>query len=203
MEKIDEVVSEQLGIFTNVFKIDMALIKDNKRGGTYNRLRVDRPDASAILIFNEETEKVILVKQFRYPVVHHAKGEILEVVAGIIDSGETPEQTAIREAKEEAGYKIKPDQVHFSIESYSAPGYSTERVFLCLAIVTNSDKVSNGGGLSSEHENIKVVELSILEFFEMISKNEIKDAKTILSGTLLTSYLMKNSQMPRNSHPIN
>ena len=68
---------------------------------------------------------------------------------------------------------------------FASPGYSTEKIHIFLAIVENSDKTSNGGGVAGEHENIEIVEIDLNEFMLKIRSNEIKDAKTIVASTLI------------------
>lgn len=171
------------------FKIDVGCIEevvDGKVLATYDRFKLTRPNASTVLVYNEDTKKVILVKQFRFPIVHHTPDNILEAVAGKIDAGETPKQAAVRELLEEIGYRITEDALGSAIEIFASPGYSTEKLFIFLAVVKNSDKDPNhGGGLETEHENIEIVELDVNEFMRQIKSNEIKDSKTIIASTLI------------------
>ena len=175
-------------VFDSYFKVDVGTIKENRSDGTdsiYNRFKVTRPDASAILIFNEDSKKVTLVKQFRYPISHREPENIPEVAAGKIDQGETPAQAALRELKEEVGYNITEDKLGKPFEMYASIGYSTEKIFIFLAMVKDSDKTSDGGGLATEHENIEIYDLDVNEFLRQVRDNEIKDAKTIIASMLI------------------
>lgn len=171
--------------YDGYFKIDSALITEE--GITpYKRFKLTRPDASTILVFNEDTKKVILVKQFRYPISHLVTENILEAVAGKIDAGETPKQAAIRELKEEIGYVISEDRLSKPIVMLTAPGYSVERIYIFLAVVKDSDRdPAYGGGVVGEHENIETVEIDVNEFKRMVEENEIQDAKTIIAAGLI------------------
>ncbi len=138
------------------------------------------------MVLNEDTNKIILVKQFRYPIIHHTTENVLEVVAGKIDSGETQKQAAVRELLEEIGYRISEDRLSHCIEIFASPGYSTEKIYIFLAVVNKSDRdFSFGGGLQNEHENIEVVEIDLKEFIKKINSNEIKDSKTIIAANLV------------------
>lgn len=175
--------------YDGYFKIDSIEVSEFEDGickDSYTRLKLTRPNAVTILVFNEETKKVTLVKQFRYPIIHHTSENILEAVAGKIDADETPRQAAVRELEEEVGYKISEDRLGNPIEIFASPGYSTEMIYIFLAVVSDSDKNPNaGGGVEEEHENIEIFEIDINEFKRMIAQNEIKDSKTIISANLI------------------
>jgi len=138
--------------------------KDGKEVN-YTREKLVRPDAVAALIYNIETETVVLVKQFRYATASEKNdGFIYEVMAGKIDPGETPLETLIRETEEEVGYKLKKKNIIRCMPVFACPGYSTERIYFYLATVTNRDKISEGGGKEGEEENIDVIEMPYLTF---------------------------------------
>lgn len=89
--------------YNEYFKIDKIIVdefEDGKYTTSYSRYKLTRPDAVTILVFNEDTQNVILVKQFRYPIMGHVKENILEAVAGKIDAGESPKRAAVRELEE-------------------------------------------------------------------------------------------------------
>jgi ADP-ribose pyrophosphatase len=179
----------ELREYNDYFKIDSITVDEFEDGiykSTYKRFRLTRQDAVTVLVFNEDTNSVILVKQFRYPISHHSDENILEAVAGKIDAGETPSQAAVRELWEEIGYKIPVERLGKSIEMFASPGYSTEKITIFLAVVKDSDKDPGaGGGVQGEHENIEVVEMDINEFMQKIQSNEIKDSKTIIASNLI------------------
>jgi nudix-type nucleoside diphosphatase (YffH/AdpP family) len=176
-------------LFDGYFKVDAVVVdefQDGKYTSSYNRFKLTRPDAVTILVFNEDTRKVTLVKQFRFPIIHHTPDNILEAVAGKIDAGETPKQAAIRELHEEVGYKISEDRLSNPIEIFASPGYSTEKLYIFLIVVKDSDKDPNaGGGVAGEHENIEIVEMDLNEFIKKVHSNEIKDSKTIIAANLI------------------
>lgn len=154
-------------------------------GKHFKKLGVDREDAAAVLILNTDTNKVVLTKQFRYPLSFKISENILEIVAGKIDEDEEPVHAAIREAEEEAGYKIKKENIKLLLSCFSTPGYSGERFFIYYAIVTKADKVSEGGGKKDEHEHIEIIEMPRHEFDDLIRSGGIQDAKTYLAGLYL------------------
>jgi GDP-mannose pyrophosphatase NudK len=170
-------------IFNDKLIIEKAELSDGEN--TFSRLRVNRPDAAAILIFNTESKKIILTRQFRYAVASKTPGPIYEIAAGKIDPGESPLDAIIRETEEETGYKPLPSNVKFLVSCFASPGYTSEKFHLYYATVSNRDKVSAGGGLQNENENIEIVEMEPLTFYELIDKGEIEDAKTYLSALLV------------------
>lgn len=183
MEKI-KVLSESRA-FDSYFKVDKALVSHDKGDGTtetYPRYKLTRPDAVAVLIVNKDTEKVTLVKQFRYPIADREPNGVLEIVAGKMDEGETPEQTAIREVMEEVGYEINLECLSLPTIAYASPGYSSEKVYTYIATVNNKMKVASGGGLESEHESIEIIEMEVQKFMEMVRDGEIIDSKTLIAA---------------------
>jgi ADP-ribose pyrophosphatase len=181
-----KILNEKI-IFSDRLIIEKGEIID-KHNNKFDRYRLKRPDASAVLVFNTEAHKIILTKQFRYAISSKTKELILEIVAGKIDEGEEPLQTAIRETEEEVGYRINPENIELLVSCFASPGYSAERFFIYYATVTNSDKISKGGGLKSENEYINVVEMDLEEFNNLIKKGSIEDAKTYIAGMYLALH---------------
>ena len=155
---------------------------------TQKREVYDRGDGAAILLYNSNTKTVLLTRQFRLPsyLNGNESGMMIEVCAGLLDK-DNPEECIIRETEEETGYRIS--KVEKIMESYMSPGAVTEILHLFVGEYKSSMKVSEGGGLESEQENIDVLEMSYDEAYNMISTGEIKDAKTIL---LLQHAKIKN-----------
>ena len=90
----------------------------------------DHGNAVAVLLYNESKKTILLTEQFRLPTYINGNktGMLLEACAGIIDEGETPEETIKREIKEELGYVI--ENVEKVYEAYSSPGCLTELLTL-------------------------------------------------------------------------
>ena len=146
----------------------------NKKRDSYNR-----GDGATILLYNKEKQTVILVKQFRISAfVNDSKsGFLIETCAGMLDK-DNPEACIIREVEEETGYSI--ENVKKVFEAYSSPGALTEKLHYFVAEYTNEMKVSEGGGLDSEQEDIEVLELPFKLVLKAINTGEIEDAKTIM-----------------------
>ena len=146
----------------------------HKKRESYNR-----GDGATILLYNKEKQTVILVKQFRVSAFLNGcnSGFVIETCAGMLDK-DNPEICVIREVEEETGYKIKA--VKKVLEAFSSPGALTEKLHYFMAEYTDEMKVSAGGGLESEQEDIEVLELSFKSALNAIKTGEIEDAKTIL-----------------------
>ncbi|NNC54895.1 MAG: NUDIX domain-containing protein, partial [Pseudomonadales bacterium] len=91
---------------------------------------------------------------------------------------ESPEACIVREVEEETGYKISQPQKIGQV--YMSPGAVTEIIHLFIAEYTDGEKVGEGGGLHSEHEDIEVLQLDFAEAWSMLEAGEIRDAKTII-----------------------
>ncbi|MBI3534817.1 MAG: NUDIX hydrolase [Deltaproteobacteria bacterium] len=161
--------------------IERGTLKD-ENGSKFKRLRLKRENAAAVLIFNSDTNKIVLTKQFRYAISSEAKENILEIVAGKTGNEEDTLNTAIRETEEETGYRIHPEKTQLLYSCFSSPGYSSERFFIYYTEVKNEDKISQGGGLKEEHEFIEIVETDINEFRQMFLAGNIMDAKTYIAA---------------------
>ena len=152
-----------------------------RRDGSWQRQireTYDRGPAAAVLLHCPETAKVILVKQFRFPLYAQGKdGWLLEVCAGLLD-GDDPEICARREAEEEAGYRLKSVRKAFDAEM--SPGSVVETITCFVGTYGADSRVSDGGGLHDEGEDIEVVELELAEALTMIDAGGITDGKTIL-----------------------
>lgn len=118
-------------------------------------------DAALVLPFDEARDRVLLVEQFRSGPARRGDPQpwILEPVAGLVDSGETPEEAARREAQEEAGLELGSLERMF--EGYASPGNATDHFFAFLALCDLPDDHQTVGGLEAEQEDLK---LHLLEF---------------------------------------
>ncbi|MDT0642913.1 NUDIX domain-containing protein [Zunongwangia sp. F363] len=146
---------------------------------TQNREAYDRGDGACILLYNKSTKKVILTRQFRLPTYlnNNPGGMMIEACAGLLDK-DYPEACIIKETEEETGYRIPRAKKIF--DSYMSPGSVTEIIHFFVGEYSEEMKVSEGGGLPEEQEDIEVLEMDFEEAYSKIEKGEIKDGKTIM-----------------------
>jgi ADP-ribose pyrophosphatase len=177
-----ELIGEQL-TYDDFFKILVGRLRFEKFNGQMSaevrRLCLDRGDAVAVVLFNQKKKTLILIEQFRYPVYRALQGQngwIYELAAGVVEPGETPEEVVEREVMEEVGYEVKNVKRLACI--YPSPGVISERIYIYYAEVAR--QINRGGGLASEHEDIRVIELPVKKVDNMIKQGLIEDAKTLI-----------------------
>jgi GDP-mannose pyrophosphatase NudK len=146
---------------------------------TQSREAYDRGNGATILLYNPGQKTVILTRQFRLPtfINGNTDGMLIEACAGLLDR-DNPEDCIRRETEEETGYKIS--SVRKVFEAYMSPGSVTEILYFFIAEYTAAMKVTDGGGIEHEQEDIEVLEMNIDEAMQMVTDGRIKDAKTIM-----------------------
>lgn len=171
-------------------KVTFNYHKEDETVETQIREVYDRGNGAGILLYNKLHKTVILIRQFRMPSYLNGNetGMMIEVCAGLLDK-DNPEQCIIREVEEETGYQINTVQKVF--ETYVSPGAVTEILHLFVGEYDPGMKVSEGGGLISEQENIEVFEVPFTEAIAMMERGEIRDSKTIM----LLQYAQINNLM--------
>ena len=153
--------------------------KNNGAWESQVREAYDRGNGATILLYNQDSKTVILTRQFRLPTYLNGNedGLLIEACAGLLDK-DNPEDCIRKETEEETGYRI--GKVTKIFESYMSPGSVTEILYFFIAEYDQAMKVSEGGGLMEEQENIEVLEIKFEEAYNMIHTGAIKDAKTIM-----------------------
>lgn len=143
-----------------------------------SRETYDRGNGATILLYNIAHRSVILVKQFRYPAFVNGLDDLLiEAPAGLLDQA-SPDERIKLEAEEETGYCVT--QVRKIFEAYMSPGSVTEKLYFFVAEYDANSKVSDGGGMEHEGEDIGVLELDFDRALAMIETGKIADGKTIM-----------------------
>ena len=144
---------------------------------TLTRETYDRGNGAAILLYNKALRTVILTRQFRFPAyVNGYNGLLIEACAGLLDNND-PELAIKRETEEETGYQI--GTVTRIFEAFMSPGSVTEKLYFFVAEYDPASKISSGGGLAADGEDIGVLELDFDTALATIG-HDIVDAKTIM-----------------------
>jgi ADP-ribose diphosphatase len=123
--------------------------------------------AGALPVFDDG--RVALVKQYRHP----ARRELLEIPAGKIEHGETPEICAAREVEQETGFR--PGRVEKLLEFYSTPGFCEEKLYVYVAT-----ELTPSAQALDHDEFVEVVYLPFAEAVKMAECGDIEDSKTII-----------------------
>lgn len=160
-------------------KVTFDYNKESDDPETQVREVYDRGNGAVILLYNSAKKTVVLTRQFRLPTYlnGNTSGMLIEACAGMLDE-DNPIDCIIRETEEETGYRISSVKKVF--QSYMSPGAVTEILHFFIGEYQPEMKVSEGGGLAEEHENIEVLEYPFNEAYQMITSGEITDAKTIM-----------------------
>jgi nudix-type nucleoside diphosphatase (YffH/AdpP family) len=145
---------------------------------TQTRETYDRGDGATILLYNPGRRTVVLTRQFRFPAFATGHPDLLiETPAGKLE-GAHPEDRIKAETEEESGFRISQPVKVF--EAYMSPGSLTEKLHFYIATYDETDRVSDGGGLRDEGEDIETLEVTIDEAMAMVADGRIIDGKTIM-----------------------
>lgn len=140
---------------------------------------MERTSAAGVLPYDPYLDQVILIEQFRPGTLSHPNSPwMLEIVAGVIDTNEKPEEVAIREAREEAGCVI--ESIYHISNFFPSPGGTNEYFHLYCGKV---DASGAGGiyGLVEESENIRAFAIPAEEAFEKVRAGYIQTVPAIIA----------------------
>ncbi|MDO5115299.1 MAG: NUDIX hydrolase [Synergistaceae bacterium] len=126
--------------------------------------------AAVAMLPVDEDGKIILVRQYR----HAIDEEIYEIPAGLVEEGEDGRETAVRELREEIGFR--PGRMEKIAEFYTSPGFTTEKITLYYATELIASKLQE-----DDDEYLKVCKFSSREIEELIAENRIIDGKTLMA----------------------
>jgi len=137
-----------------------------------------RGNVVGVVAYDPSTDRVALLEQFRIGAMHQRPDPwLMEIVAGMIDTDESPEEVAIREAREEAGLELS--KLSLISHYLASPGASTEEVYIYFA-ETDLSRIGGHFGLAEENEDIRAVTVPAEEAFDMMERRVIKNALSII-----------------------
>lgn len=164
--------------FLNVENISLEVDRYNGNKMQIERIAFQKRGVSAVLLEIIETKEIVLVEQFRYSAISKSNGWIQEVVAGLLEKGEDPLQTAKRETKEETGYLI--EQIKKITSFYPSPGISNQVLHLYFARASQKTRVKDYAKLWDKEEDLKIYHYQKKQIPQLL-KEHIIDGKTILA----------------------
>ncbi|MGB0747388.1 MAG: NUDIX domain-containing protein [Magnetospiraceae bacterium] len=179
-------VVEKTTPFKGYFQVDQYRLRHRTYEGGFTGIMqrevFERGHAAAVVLYDADLDQLVMIEQFR--VGAHAAGWhpwMWEIVAGIIEDGETAEEVIRREVVEEANCPVQALEPLISF--LVTPGGSSESIALFCGQV---DSATVGGvhGLAEEHEDIRVTAIGVEDVFTMLDAGEIINA-TALIGILL------------------
>jgi len=176
---------QHLTLCEKYFKLDEFSVSHELYGGgfspVFTRELFERGSVVAVLPYDPERRKVVLIEQFRVGAAAVADADgpwLIESVAGVIDAGESTQDVAIREAEEEAGCHIR--QLYLIGHYYVSPGGTSEH---CTSYCGLIDSNGLGGihGLAEENEDIRVMVVDAEEAFGWVREGKIRSSATIIA----------------------
>ncbi|HEY8097358.1 MAG TPA: NUDIX domain-containing protein [Methylobacter sp.] len=182
MDKQFEILDKEI-VYQGFFRVEKYRLKHTLFGGGWSaeitRELFMRGSCVAVLLYDPQADKVVLIEQFRTgAVLHPEKAWLVEIVAGAIEEGENAVDVAYRESMEEAGCKI--EQLIVINEFYTTPGGSSEMITLFCGKV-DSTQVGGIHGLDHEDEDILVRAVDFDEAYLMLENGEIESAIPIIA----------------------
>jgi nudix-type nucleoside diphosphatase (YffH/AdpP family) len=146
---------------------------DGSMSATFQREIFVAYDAALVLPYDPATDRVLMIEQVRFGPMGRGDPHVslLEPIAGLVDAGETPEDTARREAREEAGLTLTA--LHPIMQGYPSPGYSSEYFHCYVAVGALPDSDGHVSGLATENEDIRTHVMSFDRAMALVECGEI------------------------------
>jgi ADP-ribose pyrophosphatase len=195
-------ILEKESLYKGFFQLNRYTIKNELFAGgwseTFQREIFERGHASAVLLLDPNLEVVVLVEQFRPGAAIFDRNDndtnawVLELVAGMIESGQSPESVAKRESVEEAGCHIT--RLSKICEYLVSPGGTTEKIWLFLGEV-DASQIPDYAGLVEEHEDIKIHKIPVEEAFELLEGGRINNAMALIGLQWLRINWSRKSEL--------
>ncbi len=181
--------------FDGYFRIEQYDLQHEKYSGgwttSFSREIFERGSAVAVLPYDPLRDEVVLIEQFRPGGIGQMDTPWMkEIVAGIIEPGESETQVAEREMQEESGLAIL--QLEKIMQIYVSPGGSTEQCSIYCARV-NSEGADGIFGLDDEFEDIRVEAVDYTQATQWLEQGKLQSAATIIA----LQWLMLNRERLR------
>lgn len=183
MNKDDVKILKKETVYDGFFKMLKYHLRHRLFSGQWSdeftREIFNRSDAVCVLLYDPKQDTVVLLEQFRAGALHREFSPwLFEIVAGVFEPHETPEDVAVREVKEEAGVDV--GQLHYMCDYLSSPGGIAERIYIYYSLI-DASQVQGVFGLASEQEDIKVHVVSRRRAYNWVKSGKIKNGMAIIA----------------------
>jgi nudix-type nucleoside diphosphatase (YffH/AdpP family) len=162
-------------------KLTRVTFRQRRRDGSWQQRKreiYDNGNSATILPYDPQRRTVLLARQLRLPIfLQDGFERTIEACAGKLD-GEKAETRIIKEMEEELGYRIAKVERLFAL--YVSPAAVAEKIEFFTCTYSPAHKVSEGGGLADEGQDIEVIETTLELAAAMVVSGEIVDAKTVI-----------------------
>ena len=147
--------------------INLRLDEVDARKGGRRLFEVVEHRGGVVVIASPQPQTIVLVRQHR----HAVGSDLWEVPAGVLEQGEDPAHAALRELREETGYRAA--RVRYLWSAHSTPGFCTELLRFFVAT-----ELTAGESDPDDNEEFEVRTFTVAEAWQMVERDELRDAKT-------------------------
>ncbi len=175
-------IRERQTLFQGFYRLDKLWLRhrqfDGSMGPEINRELFIRPPAVGVLVYDTRSDEVLLIEQFRVGAIEDRHPWQYEVVAGLVEAGESLEDVARRETLEEAGVVIGDMERIFD---FMPSGGASDELFTLYVARADLSRAGGVHGVPEEGENIRVNVLSFNQAMQLIDNGRINNAPCILA----------------------
>jgi ADP-ribose pyrophosphatase len=184
-------------VYQGHFQLEQWKVKFRLFSGGWSATQIrevfERGEAIGILLFDTNSNQLVLIEQFRVGIADKAKNPwLIEIVAGVINKGESLEQVARRETQEETGLEIT--NLFPICQYWVSPGGSSERIYLFCGQV-DAELAKGIHGVAEEGEDIRLHVLSLKVAYNLLNQGKFNNASTIIA----LQWLQQNEQKVRDA----
>jgi ADP-ribose pyrophosphatase len=188
-ERKVEVIAREIG-YQGFFRLERVRLRHSLHRGGMSPVLVrevlEKGNVVAMLPYDPVTDMVVMIEQFRVGAIGDQRSAwLLEIVAGLMEPGEQPEEVARREATEEAGLAVR--RIESIARFFATPAKSSELTYLFCGEV---DASGAGGvhGLAHEGEDIRVIPMPAERAFRLLDTGQIDSAWPMIALMWLQAH---------------